>query len=76
MAKAVEQEEDIESIDSSEAVYEQLKFIVDKGQEPLRIDKFLVALVVLLGAVSAHFGDLDAGVSRLHIGCRTQYVLT
>lgn len=35
-------EEDIEEIDGPEELYEQLTIVVDKGQEPYRIDKFLV----------------------------------
>ena len=37
-----EQEDDISE---SEELYEKLSIVVDKGQEPLRIDKFLMARV-------------------------------
>src|SRR6476620_7436906 len=32
-----------EQNDSSEVLYERLHIVVDKGQEPMRIDKFVVA---------------------------------
>lgn len=31
-----------ESTESSEELYQRFSFVVDKGQEPLRIDKFLM----------------------------------
>lgn len=42
--KETEFEENIES--SSDELYERLSIVVDKGQEPLRIDKFLLHKVV------------------------------
>src|ERR1700744_466282 len=36
------QEEETPSTDGSEELYERMSLKVDKGQEPLRIDKFLV----------------------------------
>lgn len=44
MNKALEpEEEEAESLDLTEELFEQMSFIVDKGQEPVRIDKFLTA---------------------------------
>ena len=34
-----------EDLSESEELYEKLSLIIDKGQEPLRIDKFLMARV-------------------------------
>src|SRR5215469_3303323 len=45
MRKEPEEENDLEegpAADGSEELYERLRLRVDKGQEPLRIDKFLV----------------------------------
>lgn len=39
-------EEDGNILESSEELYERLTLIVDKGQEPLRIDKFIMSKVV------------------------------
>ncbi|MGX5819614.1 RluA family pseudouridine synthase [Chitinophaga lutea] len=36
-----ELEDELENGDGSEELYERMNFVVDKGQEPLRIDKFL-----------------------------------
>ena len=36
---------DLESEESSEDLYERLNLTIDKGQEPMRIDKFLVARI-------------------------------
>lgn len=37
--------DDIEEIDGPEELYERMSLVVDKGQEPLRIDKFLVSRI-------------------------------
>jgi 23S rRNA pseudouridine1911/1915/1917 synthase len=42
--KDLRQEPD-DSIDSSEELYERLNLTVDRGQEPMRLDKFLVARI-------------------------------
>ncbi|HEY0679499.1 MAG TPA: RluA family pseudouridine synthase [Chitinophagaceae bacterium] len=43
---AEEQDQDIEeSAEPAEELYERMSLVVDKGQEPLRLDKFLVARV-------------------------------
>lgn len=42
MAKEPQIEDDIETPDEPEELYERMAIIVDKGQEPFRIDKFLV----------------------------------
>ena len=34
-----------EDIPESEELYERLSLIIDKGQEPIRIDKFLMARI-------------------------------
>ncbi len=38
-------EEEIELIDDSEELYEKMAITIDKGQEPLRIDKFLMTRI-------------------------------
>ncbi len=38
-------EEEIELIEDSEELYEKMAITIDKGQEPLRIDKFLMARI-------------------------------
>lgn len=43
MNKALSEEDEAESLDVTEELYEQMAFVVDKGQEPVRIDKFLTA---------------------------------
>lgn len=40
-----ELEDDIEEIEGQEELYEQMTIVADKGQEPFRIDKFLVGRV-------------------------------
>jgi len=45
MAKEEEIENEIEDGDGGEARYERMSFTVDKGQEPLRIDKFLITRI-------------------------------
>lgn len=43
-AVMIEQDEDIErSLDDGEELYEHFRFVADKGQQLLRVDKFLVA---------------------------------
>ena len=42
MPKEEEWENELEDGDGNEARYERMSFKVDKGQEPLRIDKFLI----------------------------------
>jgi 23S rRNA pseudouridine1911/1915/1917 synthase len=41
----VDTEDDIEEIDGPEELYEQMTIVVDRGQEPIRIDKFLVGRI-------------------------------
>jgi 23S rRNA pseudouridine1911/1915/1917 synthase len=43
MIKAAEVVDDIESLEEPEELFERMTMIVDKGQEPVRLDKFLVA---------------------------------
>ena len=43
MIKAAEEEYDIDITKEPEELFERMTIIVDKGQEPVRIDKFLVA---------------------------------
>lgn len=43
MARDMEILEDIDTENDQEEMYERMSLVVDKGQEPLRIDKFLVA---------------------------------
>jgi 23S rRNA pseudouridine1911/1915/1917 synthase len=45
MDHLLEKEEDADQLEGSEVLYEQMTFKVDKGQEPLRIDKFIVARI-------------------------------
>lgn len=47
MAKQHKELEEVleESTDVSEELYERMNLVVDKGQEPMRIDKFLVARI-------------------------------
>ncbi len=40
-----ELEDELENGDGSEEIYERVNLIVDKGQEPLRIDKFIQARI-------------------------------
>ncbi|PUZ30341.1 23S rRNA pseudouridine1911/1915/1917 synthase [Chitinophaga costaii] len=40
-----ELENDADTLSEGESLYERLNFLVDKGQEPLRIDKFLQARI-------------------------------
>lgn len=42
MNREVEWDNELENGDSSEERYERMSFTVDKGQEPIRIDKFLL----------------------------------
>ena len=42
----LEQDDELESGDGAEALYERRRFIVDKGQEPIRIDKYLISHIV------------------------------
>ena len=42
MNREVEMENELENGEGSEELYERLTIVVDKGQEPLRIDKFLM----------------------------------
>lgn len=37
--------EDLETEDSAETLYERMNLTIDKGQEPMRLDKFLVARI-------------------------------
>src|SRR5215213_8896210 len=41
----IEPEESGEASETAEELYERMSLVVDKGQEPLRLDKFLVARV-------------------------------
>ncbi len=41
--ETVPEELDDEITDATEELYERMNLIVDRGQEPMRIDKFLVA---------------------------------
>lgn len=43
MIKAAEEEYDLDITEEPEELFERMTIIVDKGQEPVRIDKFLVA---------------------------------
>jgi 23S rRNA pseudouridine1911/1915/1917 synthase len=45
MDHLLEKEDDADQLEGSEVLYEQMTFKVDKGQEPLRIDKFIVARI-------------------------------
>lgn len=45
MDHLLEKEDDADQLEGSEVLYEQMTFKVDKGQEPLRIDKFVVARI-------------------------------
>jgi 23S rRNA pseudouridine1911/1915/1917 synthase len=45
MSIGEEHDDELESLETSEVLYEQLTFTADKGQEPLRIDKFLVGRI-------------------------------
>jgi 23S rRNA pseudouridine1911/1915/1917 synthase len=45
MSKVIEQDDELEGLDTSEVLYEQVSFTVDRGQEPLRIDKFITARI-------------------------------
>jgi 23S rRNA pseudouridine1911/1915/1917 synthase len=45
MDPAIEKDEDSDQLEGSELLFEQLNFKTDKGQEPIRIDKFLVARI-------------------------------
>src|SRR5687767_2517093 len=46
MAKQAKESDEIdESSEISEVLYERMNLVVDKGQEPIRIDKFLVARI-------------------------------
>ena len=41
-----QEENDLEdNVESAEELYERMNLVVDKGQEPLRLDKFLVSRV-------------------------------
>jgi len=40
-----EQESELENGDGSEELYERKRFVVSKGQEPLRVDKFLMTKI-------------------------------
>src|SRR5215470_4535622 len=39
------QKENPEALDTSDELYERFNFRIDKGQEPLRIDKFLMSRI-------------------------------
>ncbi|MBC9932515.1 RluA family pseudouridine synthase [Chitinophaga qingshengii] len=41
----LELEDELENGDGSEELYEKINMVVDKGQEPIRIDKFLTARI-------------------------------
>ena len=43
MITATESENDIENPEETEELFERMTIVVDKGQEPFRLDKFLVA---------------------------------
>lgn len=43
MIREEETEDDIDISDTAEELYERMAIVVDKGQEPIRLDKFLVA---------------------------------
>src|SRR5690242_7784015 len=45
MDHLLEKEDDTDQLETSDVLYEQITLKVDKGQEPLRIDKFLVARI-------------------------------
>ena len=45
MDHLLEKEDEEDQLEGSEVLYEQMTFKVDKGQEPLRIDKFVVARI-------------------------------
>jgi 23S rRNA pseudouridine1911/1915/1917 synthase len=40
-----DQDENIEGAEGAEELYERFSLVVDKGQEPMRLDKFLVARI-------------------------------
>jgi 23S rRNA pseudouridine1911/1915/1917 synthase len=42
MSTVLELEDDLDAQDEQEELYEQMTIVVDKGQEPVRLDKFLV----------------------------------
>src|SRR5688572_5284197 len=45
MDHLLEKEDDADQLEGSEVLFEQMTFKVEKGQEPLRIDKFVVARI-------------------------------
>lgn len=42
----LDQDNELESGDGAETLYERHRYIVDKGQEPIRIDKYLISRMV------------------------------
>lgn len=42
----LDQDNELESGDGAETLYERHRYIVDKGQEPIRIDKYLMSRIV------------------------------
>src|SRR4028119_347383 len=42
MVNEPEIEEEVDNLEEPEVLYERMTIVVDKGQEPVRIDKFLV----------------------------------
>ena len=42
----IEDENDVEDIEEQESLYEHFRFTVDKGQQPIRIDKYLFDKIV------------------------------
>ena len=40
-----DQEENFDGAEGAEELYERFSLVVDKGQEPMRLDKFLVARI-------------------------------
>ena len=45
MKKEEEENELEDPVEAAEELYERMNLVVDKGQEPLRLDKFLVSRV-------------------------------
>ena len=45
ITEELQEDGELENVDESEEVYERMRFIVPKGQEPLRIDKFLLSRI-------------------------------
>src|SRR5215211_8305869 len=45
MSREPEENELEDSVEAAEELYERMSLVVDKGQEPLRLDKFLVSRV-------------------------------